>query len=151
MVYSTDLGKGITVAGAALAFLTLLGVVTALFYDNHWNWFIYAVIVGGVCGLVVGLVVHVAVPVKVQIAALGACFGLTADFVTGLLSKVEHPSTVINVAANWIADATNAINSGLGQTGLPALDKPPLAVGLWAFLLVFGVLLLFGAFNKDQT
>jgi hypothetical protein len=133
-----------------VVFLSILAGITSAFYVLDWSWTVYGVLIGAIFGLVVGVAVLVKVSTKVQIAVVGAVTGMGADLLV-TATQAQGPKTAITSIATLVANVIGAATSAAQQTGLPHPSETPLAVGLWVFAGVLGILMLFGALEERTS
>ncbi len=151
--YSKELGmplnRAIIRVIIVALYVVILGGITYLFYSYGWNWSVYSAIMGSILALTLGLVILVKVSRSTQIGVFGAVVGMGADQLTGAIQGAEAAS-LINALAGFVTNIILSMVKAAQDTSITSPTQSQLSFGVWAFLLVLGLLLLLGSLDGTE-
>ena len=150
VIASIPLPRAARAVVASAVFIAAITLITLAFYNFHWSWILYAILVAVLFGLLAGFVVLTRVPKNAQVALIGAFTGMAIDL--GATASLEGaPTTALNSLAGLVTNTVRSVMGAARRTGLPDPLEVPLAAGLWVFIAVLGLVMLFGLIFEPQN
>ena len=149
MFAQMPLSRALIYAGITFIFLLIILALTLLFYYLNLNWAIYGGIVGSLFGFVAGTIILVKVPTKLQIGGIGAVTGMGLDQMVNSLHGTNG-TTVVDAIANIVAKLINSVIHATEKTGIPNPSIFPLSIGIWLFLIVIAIMMLFASLEEKE-